>query len=192
VSGAPNWKRSGERRNLHYSSRSVPNAIATYAPPRYRKDALTPEVVDPRIADVETLARWLDYAFALPGGFRFGVAGIIGLIPGIGDLFDALVSFYIVFRAIQLGISRVAVARMLVNVGIEALAGSIPFIGNFFDIAFKANRRNYRLLKSHMSHSDRQTALDWLFLTVTVVIVAATIALPVIALIELARHIGLH
>jgi hypothetical protein len=170
----------------------VPNAIATYAPPRYRKEALTPEIVDPRIADVEALARWLDYAFALLGGFRYGVAGIVGLIPGIGDLFDAVVSLYIVVRAIQLGVSRVAIARMLVNVGIEALAGSIPFLGNFFDIAFKANRRNYRFLKSHMLHSERQTALDWLFLIVTVVIVAATIALPVIALIELARHIGLH
>jgi hypothetical protein len=168
----------------------MPNAITGYAAPRYRQDALTPEVVDPRIADVEALARWLDYAFALPGGFRFGVAGIIGLIPGIGDLFDGLISLYIVVRAIQLGIARVAVARMLVNVGIEALAGSIPFVGDLFDIAFKANRRNYQLLKSHLSHSQRQTARDWLFLIVTGMIVAASIALPVIALVELARHLG--
>jgi hypothetical protein len=70
----------------------VPQAITPYRVPKYRKDALTPEVVDPRIADVEALARWFDYAFALPGGFRFGIAGIIGLIPGIGDLFDALIS----------------------------------------------------------------------------------------------------
>jgi hypothetical protein len=55
------------------------------------------------------------------------VAGIVGLIPGIGDLFDALVSLYIVVRAIQLDISRVAIARMLVNVGIEALAGRSHF-----------------------------------------------------------------
>lgn len=168
----------------------MPNSITAYTAPRYRQDALTPEIVDPRIADVEALARWLDYAFALPGGFRFGMAGIIGLIPGIGDLFDALVSLYIVMRAIQLRISRVATARMLVNVGIEALAGSVPFIGDLFDIAFKANRRNYQLLKSHLSHSERQTARDWLFLIVTVVIVAACIALPVLALVELARHIG--
>ncbi len=164
-------------------------AISPYAIPRYREDALTPEVVDPRIADVEALARWLDYAFELPGGFRFGFAGIIGLVPGIGDVFDALVSLYIIIRAIQLGIPRVAIARMLVNVGIEALAGSVPFIGDLFDIAFKANRRNYQLLKNHLSQRERQRTHDWFFLVVTVLLVIAAIALPVIGLIEFARHL---
>jgi uncharacterized protein DUF4112 len=164
-------------------------AIGPYVSPRYRQDALTPEVVDPRIADVEALARLFDYAFALPGGFQFGIAGIIGLIPGIGDVFDALVSLYIIVRAIQLGISRVAIARMLVNVGIEALAGSVPFIGDLFDIVFKANRRNYLLLRSHISQPARQTTHDWFFLVVTVVLLIASIALPVIGLIELAKHL---
>jgi hypothetical protein len=167
----------------------VQKAISPYAEPRYRKEALTPEVVDPRIADVEALARWLDYAFALPGGFRFGLAGIIGLIPGIGDVLDALISLYIIGRAIQLGISRVAIARMLVNVGIEALAGSVPFIGDLFDIAFKANRRNYQLLKSHLSRTERQRTYDWLFLMLTLLLVMASIALPIVGLIALAKHI---
>lgn len=99
----------------------MPKAITTYAVPRYRADALNPEVIDPRIADVEAVARWLDYAFELPGGFRFGLAGIVGLIPGIGDILDALVSFYIVYRAVQLSLSRVAIARMMVNIGITAV-----------------------------------------------------------------------
>ena len=73
-------------------------------PRRFRSEALTPEVVDPRIADIDALAQWLDAAFVVPGGFRFGVAGIIGLIPGIGDVIDALLSIYIVARAVQLGI----------------------------------------------------------------------------------------
>jgi Domain of unknown function (DUF4112) len=167
----------------------VPTVIP-YAPPRYRKDAFTPEVVDPRIADVEALARWLDYSFELPGGFQFGFAGIIGLIPGIGDLFDALVSLYIVGRAIQLGIPRVALVRMLVNVGIEGLAGSVPFFGDLFDIAFKANRRNYRLLQRHLTQPSRHTrAQDWIFLLLTLLIAAVSVALPVFALIELAKHL---
>jgi len=163
--------------------------ITTYAVPRYCQDALTPEVVDdPRLADVEAVARWFDYAFELPGGFRFGFAGIIGLIPGVGDVVDALVSLFIIVRAIQLGISRVAVTRMLVNVGIEALAGSVPFLGDLFDIAFKANRRNYQILKNHISQPERQKAHDWLFLVITVVVVIASVALPVVGLIELAKH----
>jgi hypothetical protein len=168
---------------------SLPNAITSYSVPTYRPDALNPEVVDPRIADVEALARWLDYAFELPGGFRFGIAGIIGLIPGIGDVFDALISLYIVLRAVQLRIPRVAVARMLVNVGIEALAGAVPFVGDLFDIVFKANRRNYQLLRSHLAQPERQRSRDAAFLIVTVIVVILAIALPIVGLAVLIKHL---
>lgn len=161
---------------------------SSYVAHRYRADALTPEVVDPRIADIEALARWLDYAFSLPGGFRFGIAGFIGLIPGIGDVLDALLSVYIVLRAVQLRIPRVAIARMLVNIGIEALAGAVPFAGDLFDIAFKANRRNYYLLRRHLWDTRRQSAHDWLFLIATLLLATASIALPLFGLIELVRH----
>lgn len=172
----------------------MPKAIQPYGNLAYRTsahrdDALNPEIGDPRIADVEAVARWLDYAFELPGGFRFGLAGIIGLIPGIGDILDGLLSLYIIGRAIQLSVPRVAIARMLVNVGIEALAGSVPFVGDLFDVAFKANRRNYQLLKSHLLQPRRQSASDWLFLLATILLVIASILLPVIGLIEIAKHI---
>jgi hypothetical protein len=111
------------------------------------------------------------------------------LIPGIGDVIDALVSLFIIVSAIQLGIARVAITRMLVNVGIEAVAGSVPFIGDLFDIAFKANRRNYQILKNHISQPERQRTHDWLFLTITVLLVMASVALPVIGLIELVELI---
>ena len=148
-----------------------------------------PAGVDPRIADVEGLARWLDYAFVLPGGFRFGFAGIVGLIPGLGDVVDALVSLYIVGRAIQLGIPRVAITRMLMNVGIEALAGSVPFIGDLFDVVFKANKRNYVLLQSHLSQPRRQRASDWIFVIVLAGLVLLSIALPLVGLIELMKRL---
>lgn len=157
--------------------------------PIVAETALTPEVVDPRLADVESVARWMDYAFELPGGFRFGLAGIIGLIPGIGDVIDALISLYIMHRAIQLGIPRVALARMVVNIGIEAVAGSVPFAGDVFDIAFKANKRNYELLRSHLVDRRRQTAYDSLFLLLTLVLLAVSIALPLFLLAELLKHI---
>lgn len=150
--------------------------------------ALTPEIVDRRVADVEALARWFDYAFELPGGFRFGLAGIIGLIPAIGDIVDALISMYIVARAVQLGIPRIALLRMLLNIGIGGAAGSVPFLGDLFDIAFKANRRNYHILRNHLSGSKRQRKEDWLFVAAALLLGLAAVALPVLLLVEIARH----
>ena len=89
----------------------------------------------------------------------------------------------------QLGIPRVTITRMVVNVGIEALGGAMPFLGAIFDTVFKANKRNYQLLKVHVSRDRRQTARDWLFLIVAILLVAAGVALPVMVLIYLARHI---
>lgn len=150
---------------------------------------LTPEIVDPRIADVEAMARWFDYAFRLPGGFRFGLAGIIGLIPGIGDIVDALISLYIVFRAIQLRIPRVAIARMLVNIGLEASLGVVPLLGDLFVVAYKANRRNYQLLRRHLLHPHGQSARDWWFLALTFALLVACFAVPVALIVYLLRNV---
>jgi hypothetical protein len=148
-----------------------------------------PEIVDPRIADVETLARWLDYAFVLPGGFRFGFAPFLDLIPGIGDVIDAVLSLYIVLRAIQLGIPRVALTRMVVNIGIETVAGSLPFAGALFDSVFKANRRNFHLVQAHVYDPHRQPARDWFFLLATALILLAGLAIPVLLFVQLLKHL---
>jgi hypothetical protein len=167
----------------------VPGAHPYYPTKATNGNVLYPEVVDLRLHDVEALARWLDYAFELPGGFRFGFAGFIGLIPGIGDVLDAILSLYIVSRAVQLGIPRVTLARMVVNVGIEGLAGSLPFVGAVFDTIFKANKRNYQLLRDHISIPRRRTTNDWGFLIVAALLALASIALPLILLIELIKHL---
>ncbi len=176
------------RRNPNSEATRVPETIAL--PPNNADRVLTPEIVDPRLADVEALARWLDYAFALPGGFRFGVAGIIGLIPGIGDVIDGVISLYIVFRAVQLGIPRIAITRMVVNVGIGTLVGSVPLIGDLFDVAFKANLRNYRILKKHAYHAGGKTRGDWLFVLGAGLVLVAMLSLPVIAVIEVLRYLA--
>lgn len=163
----------------------MPNTIS---PRVARVDALTPEVVDPRIADVEAVARWFDYAFELPGGIRYGLAGLIGLIPGIGDLFDALISLYIVFRAVQLRLPRVAIARMLLNIGLEAGIGVVPLLGDAFVIGFKANRRNYHLLKRHLLDGSRQKRRDWGFLALTVLILLVCLAVPVVIVVMILQH----
>jgi Domain of unknown function (DUF4112) len=166
----------------------VTNGISTFRPGDTKP--VTGELIDPRLADVEALARWMDYAFVLPGGFRFGLAGFIGLIPGIGDVMDALISLYIVNRALQLGIPRVGVARMVLNVGIEGLLGAAPFVGDLFDVVFKANRRNYILLNSYLAQPRRQHGMDWLFLLATLLVVIAAVALPIWLLSLLIRRLA--
>jgi hypothetical protein len=165
----------------------VTNAISTSGPDDAK--AVAGGLIDPRLADVEAIARWMDYAFVLPGGFRFGLAGFIGLIPGIGDVMDALVSLYIVNRALQLGIPRAGVARMVLNVGIEGLLGAAPLVGDLFDVVFKANRRNYVLLNRYLVQPRRQHGMDWLFLLATLLVVIAAVALPIWLLSLLIRRL---
>jgi hypothetical protein len=78
---------------------------------------------------------------------------------------------------------------MVVNVGIEGFAGSLPFVGAIFDTIFKANRRNYQLLRDHVSMPRRRTSNDWGFLIVAALLALASIALPLILLVELIKHL---
>lgn len=107
------------------------------------------------IANGETTARLsrklsilLDDAFRIPGtNIRFGWDTLIGLVPGLGDASTAILALVPVATAWKLGASRWMLARMLANVGVDALIGAIPVLGDLFDLFFRANRRNARLLK---------------------------------------------
>ena len=106
---------------------------------------------DPRLTRIRTMARALDSSLAIPGtSIRFGLDPIIGLIPGFGDLAGAALSGYIVLAGIRLGVSRATVIRMLANVGIDTLVGSIPVVGDLFDAGWKSNNRNVALIERHM------------------------------------------
>lgn len=106
--------------------------------------------------ELEAFGRFLDSSIRLPGGFRIGWDGIIGLIPGIGDAIGFGLSSWLVWRAYQLGLPRSVIIRMLLNVGIEALVGVVPVIGDLFDFVFKANNRNIALMQRALA-SQRQT-----------------------------------
>lgn len=112
---------------------------------------------DPRRIEEERLkafAYLLDSAIRLPGGFRIGLDGIVGLIPGVGDLLGAGLSGYFIYAASRLDIPRQVIARMILNSAIETVIGMVPFIGDAFDFVFKANDRNARLL--HMALKERK------------------------------------
>jgi hypothetical protein len=105
----------------------------------------SPDTVE-RLRRLRGIAWLLDNSIPLPGGYRIGLDAVIGLVPGIGDAVGALVSAYIVNEARSLGAPKSVLLRMMANVIIETLIGSIPFAGDIFDAAFKANSRNLALL----------------------------------------------
>jgi hypothetical protein len=101
-------------------------------------------------AQTERLARLLDSQFRVPGTrLRFGVDGILGLVPGVGDAAGLALSSMVIVQAVRLGARGATVARMVLNVAIDAVVGSIPLLGSVFDFAFKANSRNVALLGRH-------------------------------------------
>jgi hypothetical protein len=104
-----------------------------------------------RLRRIRRLAWLVDAAFVIPGTrFRFGLNSLIGLAPGAGDALLGLLSAYIIYEAAQLGLPRAVLLQMVGNVVIEVVGGSIPIIGDLFDVALKANIRNLRLLERHL------------------------------------------
>lgn len=124
-------------------------------PPSADQGVYRGERVD-RFARFEKLTRLLDDSFTIPGtSIRVGWDSIIGIVPGLGDMISTVLSGYLIYQAKQLGASNWVLARMVGNTGLDFLLGSIPIAGDIFDVFFKSNRRNSRLLKKHL---DRRNA----------------------------------
>jgi Domain of unknown function (DUF4112) len=109
-----------------------------------------------RLARLDALARLLDVAFVLPGtNIRYGVDGIVRLIPVVGDLIASAFSLWLVREARTLGAPWHVTARMLANVALEGTVGMVPIAGDAFDVMFRANMRNMRLLRNWMERQPR-------------------------------------
>lgn len=110
----------------------------------------TPLHTAARLDRLDRIARRMDRAIRLPIiGVRLGWDSILGLIPGVGDAVTLAPAGYIILEGHRLGAPTHVTARMLANVGIDAAIGTIPLIGDVFDIAWKANMRNVNLLRTH-------------------------------------------
>jgi hypothetical protein len=156
----------------------------------------TPEILPPRrgwrdkaatgVFDdehLDMLSHLLDDFLRVPGTpIRFGLDGIVGFIPGVGDILGGIASSIIIIAAWVRGVPLVTVLRMVLNVAIETAVGSVPLIGNLFDIAWRANRRNYKLLAGSIAEPTRHTAASWLILGGVVVTLAALMIAPVLLL----------
>jgi hypothetical protein len=135
----------------------------------------------------------LDEAFPIPGTrFRFGIDGIIGLVPGLGDVLAGLLSAIIPIAAWTRGVPYITLVRMAVNLGIGVLVGTIPVFGDIFDVAFKPNRRNYRLLQRHLGNPRRHTGRDWAFLLLLVAGLALVFAIPVVLVVWFLAWLLVH
>jgi Domain of unknown function (DUF4112) len=139
-----------------------------------------------RDSTLRSLEILLDEAFRIPGtSFRFGIDGLIGLVPGLGDVLAGLLSLVIPVAAWMRGVPYVTLLRMGLNIGIGVLVGSIPLLGDIFDMAWKPNRRNYRLLQLHIREPRRHTWRDWVFLLLIGLTMGAIFALPIVVFLWL-------
>lgn len=122
--------------------------------------SLSSAIVHTKLASIQRLrklSRVLDNAIAIPGtSFRIGLDPILGLIPGAGDFVGTALSAYIVIEAARLGIPRAALGKMVSNILLESLVGTIPVLGDWFDFAWKANTKNMELLEAHLGVSQEE------------------------------------
>ena len=110
---------------------------------------------DDPLARARTLTNLLDNAVRVPGtSMRFGLDPVLGLIPGLGDVAGAALSGYVVLLASQLGAPTTVIVRMLGNVVIDTVGGTVPVIGDLFDAGWKSNSRNLALLERHLGKPE--------------------------------------
>ena len=141
------------------------------------------------VSEVELLAWVLDNSIPIPAtGRRIGLDAVIGLIPVAGDLASAGIGLFVVWRGARLGVPRVVVARMLLNSAVDLAVGAIPVVGDAFDLWFKANTRNLRLMQRHLEDPHASTRGSWVAigaLAAAVLVVGVLLTLVVVGLVEL-------
>ena len=135
------------------------------------------------------LAWLLDESIRLPGGYRIGLDSLVGLVPGIGDGVGAITSSYVLVEGYRAGVPRSVMARMVVNVLLEALVGVVPVLGDLFDMAWKSNSRNVALLQRHTAQPRQVQRFSRAYLIVALLALLAGLAATVTATIMLARFI---
>ncbi len=136
-----------------------------------------------KISNLRRISRLLDNAIPIPGTkIRFGLDPIIGLLPGGGDTLTGGIAAYIVVEAARMGIPRATVGKMIGNIVIDSLAGTVPVVGDLFDVGWKANIKNMELLEEHLHiaelrKSDRaaRTLADRLFIVGLILLLALII-----------------
>ena len=113
---------------------------------------------------LDNLAYYLDGLFRVPGtGWKFGLDGLIGLVPNVGDTLTSVASFYILVAGVRYGVPKITLLRMAMNIAVDYLLGSVPVIGDAFDFIWKANQMNMELIRTRASGKGTGKTSDYVF-----------------------------
>jgi len=139
----------------------------------------------PYLAIARMIATLLDTAFYLPGTrIRVGLDPIVGLIPGFGDALANILGSSLMFLGAQLGLPRIVLIHMALNLFVNAVIGSIPGIGDLFSFWFKSNMKNLALLERHAPRAGRvSTTADWIFVTGLILLMLSLLVLLMLSTI---------
>ncbi|WP_017655485.1 DUF4112 domain-containing protein [Fortiea contorta] len=155
--------------------------------PQYpnRLSTIEPDVKAPTLKRLRQLTWLLDNAVTIPGTkIGIGLDPILGLIPIGGDFLGVMLSCYIVLEAARLGAPKATLGRMVFNIIVDGLVGTIPVIGDFFDFAFTANTNNFKLLEEYLKFPGQNKSADGWFILVLLlgllVLAIVLVAIPVI------------
>lgn len=144
-----------------------------------------------RVQRVRQLAKLLDEAITIPGTKKkIGLDPIIGLVPGGGDTLSMVLSSYIIIEASLLGLPKATLLKMVSNILIDAIVGTVPVVGDLFDVVSKANTRNLKLLDAHVDNPNFKAKLDkWFVLLIVLMLflIVATFAAIVTIIFSLLK-----
>lgn len=122
------------------------------------EDDLPPTVDEAAIKRMRVVARVLDEGIRVPGtSFRIGLDPIVGILPGAGDTATAFVSLYIVAESARMGVSQSTLLRMLANIAVDTVGGSVPLLGVLFDAVWKSNKWNVKLALEDLADGASQS-----------------------------------
>lgn len=144
--------------------------------PSSRSNSLGSDRTISSLNRLRTLSRLLDEAIAIPGtNYRIGLDPLIGLLPGGGDFISSILSAYMVVEAARIGVPNESILRMVVNIILDTLAGTVPVVGDLFDVAWKANIKNLELIESHVQTPQPRKKADRWFVFVLLGILALVV-----------------
>lgn len=124
-----------------------------------------------KVQHLKKLSILMDSKYSGPFGYKFGLDGILGLIPVLGDFVTTAISLYIIFQAVMLGCTPATILRMGLNILVESLADLLPVVGNVFDFIWKSNNKNIDLIELHLQNPRAATLRSRLTLGFVVLLI---------------------